>query len=408
MTIEAPWSHELDWPNTLQPFDPFDTGIQADPYPHYAWMLEHAPVLRAGPPDSRFVFVARHAEVIAGLRDAAAFSSVMRTGVAVPGFLLNMDPPEHAETRRLVSRAFTPRALAAVEPAIAARIGEGWRRFVAQGGGDAIAAFASPGTIGVICDVLGIPDERAAQMRQWTSESIDYLAQVLRGVPGEAVSRAGYDALLDTLSTAMDRAPRGEDSVIGNIARLRDEGVLSREAAAGFAGLLFTAGHETTTLMTGNCLDILAREPGWLALLREPDGPAAFLEEAFRYRPPVHRLACVATRDVALGGVPVPAGSNLRFMIAAANRDPRRFDEPDRFRPRRAETGSAAFGYGVHLCIGAWLARLELRLMLASIGAMTDRLSIDPDRAPVPLGGGAFATAGLRALPLRATSSGRA
>ncbi len=403
----APWSQDLDWPSHLKPFDPFDHGIQADPYPHYDWMLEHAPVLRAGPPASRFVFVSRHADTTAGLRDAAAFSSVMRTDAAVPGFLLNMDPPEHAEMRRLVSRAFTPRALAAVEPGIATRVSDAWRRFLGSGGGDAIGAFASPCTIGVICDVLGIPDERAAEMRRWTSESIDYLAQVLRGVPGRA-GRAGYDALLDTISAAMDRAAGEADSVIGNLARLRDEGVLSRPEAAGFAGLLFTAGHETTTLMTGNCLDILAREPGWLALLREPDGPSAFLEEAFRYRPPVHRLARVATRDVELGGVLIPAGSNLRFMVAAANRDPRQFDAPDRFTPGRANAGSAAFGYGVHLCIGAWLARLELRLILASIGAMTAQLSIDPGGTPVPLTGGAFATVGLRALPLRVVPADRA
>ena len=407
MTMQPPWSQDLDWPDHLPPFDPFDIAIQADPYPHYAWMLEHAPVLRAGPPAARFVFVSRHAEVTAGLRDAAAFSSVMRTDVAVPGFLLNMDPPEHAEMRRLVSRAFTPRALAAVEPGLAARVSEAWQRFLSHGGGDAIGEFASPCTIGVICDVLGIPDERAAEMRRWTSESIDYLAQVLRGVPGGA-SRDGYDALLDTISAAMDRAAGGEDSVIGNLARLRDEGVLSRPEAAGFAGLLFTAGHETTTLMTGNCLDILAREPGWLALLREPDGPSVFLEEAFRFRPPVHRLARVAVRDVDLGGIAIPPGSNLRFMVGAANRDPRQFDRPDRFAPRRANGGSAAFGYGVHLCIGAWLARLELRLILATIGAMTARLSIDPGQAPLPLSGGAFATVGLRALPLRATSAGRA
>ena len=407
MTTEPPWSQELDWPDHLPPFDPFDIGIQADPYPHYDWMLEHAPVLRAGPPASRFVFVSRHAEVTAGLRDAPAFSSVMRTDVAVPGFLLNMDPPEHAEMRRLVSRAFTPRALAAVEPGITVRVSDAWRRFLERGGGDAIGEFASPCTIGVICDVLGIPGERASEMRRWTSESIDYLAQVLRGVPGGA-SRDGYDALLDTISTAMDRAAGDRDSVIGNLARLREEGVLSRPEAAGFAGLLFTAGHETTTLMTGNCLDILAREPGWLALLREPDGPSAFLEEAFRYRPPVHRLARVATRDVTLGGVLIPAGSNLRFMVAAANRDPRQFEEPNRFAPRRANAGSAAFGYGVHLCIGAWLARLELRLILASIGALTARLSIDADQIPVPLTGGAFATVGLRTLPLKSIPTGRA
>ncbi len=407
MMRQPPWSQDLDWPSHLPPFDPFDPAIQADPYPHYKWMLEHAPVLRAGPAAQHFVFVSRHREVTAGLRDAAAFSSIMRTDVAVPGFLLNMDPPEHAEMRRLVSRAFSPRALAAVEPRIAARVFDAWQRFLERGGGDAIGEFASPCTIGVICDVLGIPNERAAEMRRWTSESIDYLAHVLRGVPGGA-SRDGYDALLDTISAAMNRAAAGdEESVIGNLARLRDEGVLSRSEAAGFAGLLFTAGHETTTLMTGNCLDILAREPGWLTLLREPDGPSAFLEEAFRFRPPVHRLARVATRDVALGGVLIPAGSNLRFMVGAANRDPRQFDHPDRFAPGRAHAGSAAFGYGVHLCIGAWLARLELRLILASIGAMAAQLSIDPDQAPVPLAGGAFATVGLRALPLRATSAGR-
>lgn len=405
MLRDVPLSTDLAWPAGMPAFDPFDRAIQSDPIAHYRWLRQNAPVVRAGTAAAPLFIVSRFADVTEGLKDVAQFRS-SPPNVAVPtGFLLNLDPPDHTRLRQAASRAFSPRAIAALEPVITALVRERWAAFLALGRGDAMASFASPLTISVISSVLGVPVEHSAQMRDWTTQMIDYLGVLLRGVPNaDGVDDGPYRALTSYMSRVLDRAlDSPTEDVVGNLARLREDKVLTPEETNGFITLLFSAGHETTTLLTGNCLDFLCDHPEWLAFLREPDGPARFLNEMLRYRPPVHRLARFAHEDAELAGYRIPAGSSIRFLIGSANRDEAMFPDPDTFDPARKNASHAGFGYGMHMCMGSWLAKLEVRTILETIGQTVRHIERDPEFPRVPLTGGAFATVGLAELGVRVT-----
>lgn len=399
---DAPMSTDLDWPQGMAPFSPFNRDIQADPIAHYRWLRQNAPVVRAGDPAAPLYIVSRFADVTQGLRDAARFRSQPLGATVPPGFLLNLDPPDHTRLRKAASRTFSPRAIAMLEPAITGLVRERWEAFMAIGGGDAMALFASPLTIAVISTVLGVPVEHAPQMRDWTTQMIDYFGVLLRGVPNPDVNDTAYRALTDYMHAVLDAAadaPR--EDVVGNLVRLREEGTLTRDEACGFTTLLFSAGHETTTLLTGNCLDFLCDHPEWIALLRTADGPDCFLNEMLRFRPPVHRLTRFVYEDADLGGYRIPAGSSVRFLVGSANRDETVFADPDRFDPARSNASHAGFGYGMHMCMGSWLARMEVRSILEMIGRTVRHIEREPAVPRIPLTGGAFATVGLAELGIR-------
>lgn len=400
---EAPLSTDLDWPDGMTPFTPFDRDIQADPIEHYRWLRSNAPVVRAGDPAAPLYIVSRFADVTEGLRDASQFRSQLPGTTTPPGFLLNLDPPDHTRLRKAASSAFSPRAVAALEPRIIELVRARWKDFLDLGQGDAMAAFASPLTIAVISSVLGVPVEHSEQMREWTTHMIDYLGVLLRGVPDDGNADAGpYLALTGYMNNVLDVATQSpQDDVVGNIARLRLDGVLTAEETTGFVTILFSAGHETTTLLTGNCIDFLCDHPEWLEFLRQPDGPGQFLNEMLRYRPPVHRLTRFTHEDASLAGYRIPAGSSVRFLIGSANRDEAAFADPDVFDPMRSNSAHAGFGYGMHMCMGNWLARLEVRTILETIGQTVRRIERDTTIPRVPLTGGAFATVGLAALGVR-------
>lgn len=400
---EPPLSTDLDWPADMAPFTPFDRDIQADPIDHYRWLRAHAPVVRAGDPAAPLYIVSRFAEVTEGLRDAAQFQSQPPNAQVPAGFLLNLDPPDHTRLRKAASSAFSPRAVSSLEPQITALVQQRWADFVESRGGDGMAKFASPLTIAVISSVLGVPVEHSEQMREWTTQMIDYLGVLLRGVPNSGdVGDTAFRAMTAYMNQVLDAALGSpQEDVVGNLARLRESGTLTPDETNGFITLLFSAGHETTTLLTGNCLDFLCDHPEWLEFLRQPEGPNLFLNEMLRYRPPVHRLARFAHRDATLGGYHIPAGSSIRFLIGSANRDESVFSDPDRFDPSRTNSAHAGFGYGMHMCMGSWLARLEVRTILETIGATVRHIERDPAIPRVPLTGGAFATVGLAALGVR-------
>lgn len=402
MSRTVPWSADLDWPADLVPFAPFDTAIQADPFRHYAWMRDHAPIVRAGRAEDPLYIVSRFDDVTQGLRRAADFSSVPPGGISIPGLLLILDQPEHRQLRQVVARAFTPRAMAALEGTVEALAAEHWQRVLDCGGGEVIATFATPMTMAVIATVLGIAVADTDRMRAWTDEAVTYLGTRIRGVIDPHATDTAYRAMLALMGEAMDHAVKDtREDVISNIARLRDDGSLTAAEAAGFAVLLFMAGHETTTLLTANCLDFLAHHPDYLPGLRDGEAAAAFVNEMVRFRPSVHRLTRYAHLDVELGGFTIPAGASVRFLVASANRDPRQFADPDVFDPTRSNSAHAGFGYGIHMCIGSWLARMEVGLVLQRIAATTRSIAPSDCWPTEPVRGGAFATTGLRSLGLK-------
>lgn len=400
MASLPPLSTDLDWPAGLKPFDPLDIEIQASPYAHYRWMRANTPIIRSGNPDAPLYIVSRFDDVTAGLRDAQVFLSRPPGAIVPPGFLLSIDAPDHPRIRQMASKAFTPRAVQEFTPVIAALIAERWNVVIENGGGEVMGLFASPLTIGVISTVLGVPVEQSAQMREWTTSILDYIAVLLRGVPGGADDTA-YVALTSYIDKLLDDACDSQaENVVTNLAQLRARGELTSQEASGFAALLFMAGHETTTLLTGNCLDFLSTRPEWIPFLRTEKGATAFLNEMLRYRPPVHRLARFVGQDTTLGGYHFPAGASVRFLVGSANRDDTAFADGDTFDPARSNASHAAFGYGPHMCMGSWLARLEVRMILERIGATVSELKPDPTIETVALTGGPFATVGLKKLGL--------
>ncbi|SDE01513.1 cytochrome P450 [Actinokineospora iranica] len=318
--------------------------------------------------------VTGYAEVMAVLMDPETFSSDF-SGLVPPapgrdrfmtGNFVGMDDPEHRKLRKLVSQAFTPRMVAGLEP----RIREISAGLLADLGKretfDLVSDFAYPLPVIVIAEMLGIPIADRDRFRAWADtlldveapESLDDLGEVLDGQ--EPVFHEMADYLLERI--AEKRANPGDD-LISKLCVVEVDGEsLTDEEMVGFVALLLLAGHITTTALLGNTFLCLAENPAAAAALRADRSlvPAA-VEEVLRVRSPFTRVARVTTREVEFAGQTIPAGVFVLPWLMAANRDPRVFADPDRFDIRR-EGKQLAFGHGVHVCIGAPLARLEARV----------------------------------------------
>lgn len=383
-------------------FDLRDLGIQADPFPHYARLLEHAPVHPVAWHAGITVYVlSRFEDVTAALKDPETFSSQ----VAPAPILMFKDPPEHTRMRRTLQRAFTPRAIEALAPRIEALATALWDAFLAAGGGDVIDAFAHPLPALVIGDMLGVPDDRRHELRRWSDDTVHALGGGI-GMSSEAraAAQAGAMQLATLLRSVLDGwRERPGDSVGSELARLAAEGELTEEEAAAFAQFLFVAGHETTTSLFGSGLELLARDPALAARLRAaPEQLGAFVEEMLRWKPSLHRLFRVTRRDVTLHGTTIPAGSFVCLLLAAANRDPRRYPQAEVFDAGGDAGGQLAFGSGIHVCLGAPLARLEGRIGFRVVLERTARLAVDDAHPPVPVTGGTTSEFGWRRLHLAA------
>jgi cytochrome P450 len=383
-------------------FDLRDLGIQADPFPHYAWLLEHAPVHQTAWHAGITVFVlSRFDDVTAALKDPETFSSQ----VAPAPILMFKDPPEHTRIRRTLQRAFTPRAIDALAPRIESVAAELWDAYLAAGGGDVIDAFAHPLPALVIGEMLGVPADRRHELRRWSDDTVHALGGGL-GMSSEArtAAQAGAMQLAALLRSVLDDwKARPGDAIGSELARLAAEGELTEAEAAAFAQFLFVAGHETTTSLFGSGLELLARDPELADRLRAaPERLGAFVEEVLRWKPSLHRLFRVTKRDVTLHGTTIPAGSFVCLLLGAANRDPRRYPQADAFGGAGDASGQLAFGSGIHVCLGAPLARLEGRIGFRVVLERTARLGLDPAHAPIPVTGGTTSEFGWRELHLHA------
>lgn len=389
-------------------FNPLDAAVQADPFAHYGWLREHAPVYRAPWRRGTTLYVlSRHEDVVAALKDPATYSS----RVAPAPILMFKDPPDHTRLRRSLQRAFTPRAIEELAP----RVGEIAKtlaaRFVAAGGGDVVDAFAHPLPAMVIGEMLGVPAERAEDLRRWSDDTIRALGGGI-DLDEEALvlARQGAASLFGLLQSVLDgHRERGGVSIGAALARLAADGELTEGEALFFAQFLFVAGHETTTSLLASGAELLARDANLLARLRRsPELLPAFVEEVLRTRPSLHRLFRVTTRDVMLHGTTIPAGAPVLLLLGAANRDARRFAAGDAFDFGGDASGQLAFGWGIHVCLGAPLARLEGRIGFRALIEHVARLEIDATRQAVPIVGGTTSEFGWRALYLHVTACDRA
>lgn len=317
-----------------------------------------------------FWALSRYDDVRAAIDDWPTFSStggitLDRRTKSVEPMLIEMDPPRHTELRSLVSRAFTPRRVADLEPSIrdlARELVDGF------GGGtriDIIEDFAAKLPMAVISVMLGVPRDDQDRLREWSD------AMLHREEGSAELTPAGLDGATRLYSyfnqVIADRRAAPRDDLVGALVEAQegDHRALSASEVLGFCFLLLIAGNETTTKLLGNAIFWLERFPDQRAkVLADPTLIPAAVEETLRFDTSTQALARLLTRDVELHGTTLPAGSKGLLLFGSANRDERHWDEPDRFDVGRNPAGHLAFGHGLHHCLGAALARLEMRVAL--------------------------------------------
>jgi cytochrome P450 len=391
-------------------WDPFDYALHADPHPIWRRMQEEAPLYR----NERYDFWAltRFQDVLDASLDWKSFSSargdlleIIQAG-GPPRYarsVIAIDPPEQTALRNVLSRSFTPRRVASLEPLVRRFVRELLDERVGSGGFDYVAEFGAllPGR--VIAAILGIPDSDLEVIRNWSDSSLhrdpgETDLQRYQGVGDE------FAQLIGRYIADQRRAKRG--GMIGELleARFVDwqgrrRGVTDAEATP-FIHLLSVAGNETLAKFVGWAGATLARFPGEREkLVRRPELIPNAVEEILRYEPPSLALGRWVQRDVTLHGSLVPKGAVLVLVTAATGRDPRQFADPDRFDVERRISRHLSFGVGPHVCLGAPLARLEARIILEETLARFPRWDVDWERCEIVHTGSAVR--GYAKLPIR-------
>lgn len=358
--------------------DLFSSAVRRDPYTVYDRLRAGAPLSRD--PGSGLWLAVGYDVVKQVLSDSDMFSS--RYG---PDWMIFADPPRHTKLRALVSKAFTPRMIAALEPRIRELSGELLDRVVERGEMDLVADFAAPLPMLVIAEMLGIPAEDRPQLHQW-ADAILAMSYTIGGpLDAARAAQEGFAAATTEMSAylaallAPGHGEPGED-LLTRLDRAEVDGVrLNHGEILGFFQLLLLAGSETTTNLISNAVLCLIEHPDQLAQLRaNPACLPAAIEEVLRYRSPLQWMYRVVREDVDFFGTAVPAGGMVLAVIGAANRDPAAFSDPDRFDIARDPNPHLAFGHGPHFCLGAPLARLEARIALADLLARTDEIILGP------------------------------
>ena len=391
-------------------YNPLSAEMAQDPYPTYAKLRGRDPVHRSRLMDA-WVF-SRFADVDAILRDHRHFSSDPRKRVAsgrrasLPNVeepsMLFLDPPDHTRLRALVNKAFTPRAVAALEPHIRELMTTLLDAVDDPAAFDLMEAVAKPLPVIVIAEMLGIPPEDRAQFAVWSDQRARILEPTLSPDERETADAAmrSLDEYLMPIISARRVDPK--DDIISALAQAEEEGdKLTEREVLIMLRLLLVAGNETTTNLIGNGVLALLRHPDQLAALREDPGliPSA-VEELLRFDSPVQVDVRSVLDDCEVNGFRVRRGDNVVTLLGAANRDPDRFEAPDRLDVRRGDQNHLSFGRGIHHCLGAPLARLEGRVVLQALIDRFSSLRLLEDR---PAFRSSVALRGLLALPVSAT-----
>ena len=383
----------------LTDLDRFTGGFPHEAFTH---LRRHHPVWWHEPtahtPDGTgFWVVARHADVLAVAGDAEAFSSERAPGAPgggtiiedlpygfAAGVLLNMmDDPRHRRIRRLVTPAVAPKALAVLEPELRARTRAILDGVAARGRCDFLVDVAVELPLQAIAMLMGVPEEDRHDLMAWTNATLTYddreLGARSAGSDAAAAAMAAYGSDL----VARKRAQGGDD-IVATVARAVVEGdggarrPLTELELLMFFNLLVAAGSETTRNAVALGMQALIEHPDqWEALRDGPQVVATAVEEILRWSSPTLYNRRTATRPVEVAGTPVRTGDKVTLWWASANRDESVFDDPFRFDVRRTPNPHLAFGYRSHFCLGANLARLEIRVMLEELLARFERVSLD-------------------------------
>jgi pimeloyl-[acyl-carrier protein] synthase len=391
-------------------FNPFLPEFVADPYPFYARLRTEDPVHQS--PMGLWVLT-RYDDVARVLRDPRfgrkGFDELVNARFGTepdqPGLATSMlfrDPPDHTRLRTLVSKAFTPRVIEGLRPHIQQIVDGLLDRVRDRRAMDLIADLAFPLPVIVISEMLGVPAADRDRFRQWSQDVARSLDAIALPVGPEVIERgnAARRALGDYFRGLIaERRQRPQADLLTGLIAAEEQGdTLSPPELLATCVLLLVAGHETTVNLIGNGMLALLRHPAELRRLRaEPALLPSAVEELLRWDSPVQRTGRIAATDVELGGRLIPKGALVSAVVGAANRDPAHFPEPDRLDLARPDNRHLAFGWGIHFCLGAPLARVEGQIAIGALARRLPGLALATDR---PEWRESSALRGLRALPV--------
>ena len=386
--------------------DPFTPGFCLRPDHHevLARLRAEAPVFDGGP---GIKLVSRYRDIREVSGDPERFCSgrgvlmndPLREGGRLEGSILHLDPPEHGEWRRLLNRRFTPRAVGGFEAPIRAHVTRLLDAVPAGGDVDIVECLAAPLPVLVIADVLGVPEAVRTDFRRWSDATIEASDGRAALSPEAAAEIGELIAFLEQIIG--ERAASPGDDIVSLLVQAEIGGRrLRRGELVTFLMTLLVAGNETTRhLISGATVTLAAHPDQRRTLATEPAGIPAAVEELLRWVTPIQQFARTATRDTELAGYPVAEGDYLVLLYASGNRDEQAFGPTaGRFdAARSAEVPNLAFGFGVHLCLGAALARLEARVVLEEVLARFPDYELAGE--PEPLA--SSLVAGLSRVPVR-------
>lgn len=356
-------------------YNPFSPEVRQDPYRFYAMLRREAPVYEVEGLGIRAV--SRYDDVLAVVRNHRVFSSGAMNFTPVRehyfgadvATVIDADPPVHTRLRGLVNRAFTPRRIAELEGRIRDITSELIAAITGKPRFDLTAELSFPLPVIVIAEMLGVEPERRAEFKQWS----DDIVRLISGTPnqeeppGIRENMRAFRTYFEDIIERRRREPR--DDLISALVRAQEaDDALTPHEVLAFATLLLIAGNETTTNLIGNAVVALLDHPAELEKVRRDlTLIPKLVEETLRYDGPVQGLFRLTTEDTEIAGTPIPAGTVVMPLFASADRDERRFPDPDRFDVTRDGADHVAFGFGIHFCLGAPLARLEAKVALEAL-----------------------------------------
>jgi len=380
-----------------QEFSPLSPAHIDHPYSFYAHARQTEPVFF-----SSFLnawVVTRYEDVLTVLKDHQRFAGAISQTAAEKltpqviellatnplrraPVLVNIDPPDHTRLRGQLTRAFSPQRIASLEPSIRAIANRFIDRMLAHGPGDFLQQFASPYPIRVIGSLLNFPEEDAENIQKWSE---DYLTLIYAAPPADEqlpYAQSAITFLNYIYEMAMQRYQDPQDDLISDLLRAAEAGEdpLSPLETGGLLYVLLLAGFETTVNFLGNCFyHLLAQREHWEALKANPGSIPQVVEEALRFDSPVLTTLRRTREEVTLGGKTLPQGAKVQVVLISANHDETKFPDAETFHPtQKPEHQLLTFGYGIHFCIGAPLARLESRIALEQISQRIPSLRLVP------------------------------